>query len=150
MGTAPPAVLSWQPRSVSPFHSNADKFHKPSKRHQHSRHLRVNSVGLAVRRACLAKWGSQGHRRYRERAPEKLKDGISSPLDADHLNLSKPWKSSGLPELVRRKVHQHSYVCCAADSGAFFSEDLGLNGAYDSKGGYTFFLPFLRLCVVGL
>ncbi|KAG0600639.1 hypothetical protein M758_11G049700 [Ceratodon purpureus] len=135
MGTAPPGLLSWQPRTLSPSHLNYEKLRKSTaKKHQHSRHSKTNNVGVTTRRGHLAKWCSQSQRRFRDREYGKSKEGITSPLTLDPLNLPNRWKESGLPELVHRKVQHHRYVCCAADNGAVFSSaDLGANGAYNSK-----------------
>ena len=136
MGTAPPGLLSWQPRTLSPSQLHYEKLRKPTTRkHQHSRHSKANNVEVTVRRAHLAKWCSQSQRRFRDRENDKSKDGITNSLSLDPLNSPNRWKGSGLPELVHRKTQHHRYVCCAADNGALFSStDLGCNGAYDSKG----------------
>lgn len=92
-------------------------------------------MGVTVRRAYLAKWRCQSQRKPRDRGFEKSEDETTTRLGSGALESLSPWRVSGLPELVHRKVHHHRYVCCAADSGAFFSSaDLGTNGSYDSKG----------------
>jgi hypothetical protein len=138
MGTAPLGLLSWQPRTLSPSHLHSERLRKPSSRkHQHTRH----NPGVTVRRAHLAKWCSQSQRRFRDREHEKPENGITNPLISDPSNR---WKSSGLPELVHRKIQHHRYVCCAADNSALFSSaDLGANGAYNSKGANQFYLLLL-------
>lgn len=134
MGTAPPGLLSWQPRTLSPSHLNYEKLRKPTfRKHQHSRHLKANNVGVTVRRAHLAKWCSQNQRKFRDREHGKSKEGTTNPLMWDLLHSPNRWKGSGLPELVHRKIQHHRYACSAADNGALFSS-VGVNGAYDSKG----------------
>jgi len=134
MGTAPPGLLLWQPRTLSPSHLNLRK--PSSRKHQHSRHSKDNNVGVTVRRAYLANWCNQSQRRLRNKGnEEKSKEVATNFLASDTFNSPTTWKGSGFPELVHRKMHHHRYVCCAADNGALFSSaDLSVNGAYDSKG----------------
>ncbi|KAG0609145.1 hypothetical protein M758_8G161500 [Ceratodon purpureus] len=136
MGTAPPGLLSWQPRTLGPSHFSHENLRQPTlRKNHHSRHLRENNVGVAVRRAYLAKWRCQSQKKLRDRGFGKGKEETDNLLASGGLQSLNRWKGIGLPELVHKKVHYHRYVCCAADSGAFFSStNLGTNGAYDSTG----------------
>ena len=136
MGTTPPGLLSWQPRTLGPSHLSHENLRQPTlRKNHHSRHLRENNVGVAVRRAYLAKWRCQSQKKLRDRGFGKGKEETDNLLASGGLQSLNRWKGIGLPELVHKKVHYHRYVCCAADSGAFFSStNLGTNGAYDSTG----------------
>lgn len=122
MGTAPPGLLSWQPRTLSPSHLN----HKRKQSSRKQQHLKDINVG----RVYLAKWGNQSQRKLQDTTGN---DAVFT--NPDTINSPSIWKGRELPDFVHRKMHHHRYVCCAADNGALFSSaDLSVNGAYDSKG----------------
>lgn len=136
MGTAPPKMLSWRSQAISPVYSNSEKCHTPtSARHPH---LKMSiHLGLAVQRAHSANWcvSQSCSRRFQDQTVEVSKQ--SSPLGLGTSGLSRILKIR-TPLLVpaHLKLHHPSYVCCAADNGAFFSTAYaGDNGAYDINGG---------------
>lgn len=127
MGTAPPGLLSWQPRTLSHSHLN----HKRKQSSRKQQHLKDINVG----RVYLAKWGNRSQRKLQDTTRN---DAVFT--NPDTINLPSIWKGRGLPDLVHRKMHHHRYVCCAADNGALFSSaDLSVNGAYDSRGAIDCF-----------
>ena len=136
MGTAPPKMLSWRSRAISPIYSNSEKCHTPtSARHSH---LKMNiHLGLAVQRTHSGKWcaSQSSSRRFRDQRVDVSKQ--SSPLGLGSSGLSKISEiRTPLLEPAHLKLHRSSYVCCAADNGAFFSTAYaGGNGAYDINGG---------------
>ncbi|BFI25167.1 protein MpABC4 [Marchantia polymorpha subsp. ruderalis] len=134
MGTASAGLLSWHNCTVGTLQGVDDqqqigcRIRGNSIRRNYGRSLhRLSSSGLAVRRACLAKWYGGNRDRLKEVRSERTKHGSKCNKSFDTLVLSKSWNGPGYPPVVQRRLQISTVVCnVASESGAF-----GNNGSVD-------------------